>query len=109
MPHIRVHGMKKDLVQKLSLQFSQALAPVMGTEEDNFTIEHVETEYFRNGKSVDADPYIEVLWFDRGQIIQDQSAEKITELVKQVSSAISISVVFTALPKTSYYENGQHF
>lgn len=82
---------------------------MMATSEDNFTVELVETKFFARGTFTSADPFVEVLWFERGQEVQDASALRITELVQEQTKADYVSVVFTALPKSTYYENGKHF
>lgn len=109
MPHIRIRALTKEQVQTLSQTLAKELAPLMSTTEDNFSIERVETEFFANGKSVEGDPTIEVAWFDRGQDVQDQSAKLITSKVSELSKSTSICIIFTALPKSAYYENGGHF
>lgn len=109
MPHIRLRSVTEETVAHLSTVLPKELAPMMATSEDNFTIELVATKFFTRGTSSSADPFVEVLWFERGQEVQDASARRITELVQEQTKADYVSVVFTALPKTCYYENGNHF
>lgn len=109
MPHIRIRSLPENTVKKLSRELPKELAQVMQTSEDNFSVELVQTAFFKNGEPVEGDPMIEVLWFGRGQEVQDASAKKITELVRRITPAEYISVVFIDLPKQSYYENGAHF
>lgn len=109
MPHIRVRGLSKDQVQNLSFILAKELAPIMSTSEDNFTIEKVESDFFVQGRPTTGDPLIEVAWFEREQAVQDLSAQRITSLVRQISKSDSICVVFIALAKSAYYENGEHF
>ena len=109
MPHIRIRAVSESAVKKLSSSLPSELAAVMQTSVDNFSMELIQTRFFRDEKAIEGDPMIEVLWFERGQEIRDKSAKKITELVRQVHPAEYISVVFTALAENSYYENGEHF
>ena len=109
MPHIRIRSLNEAAVRNLSRELPQELASVMQTSVDNFSIELVATTFFKDGKRVEGDPMIEVLWFERGQEIRDKSANIITELVRKQTPAEYISVVFSALAQESYYENGSHF
>jgi hypothetical protein len=112
MPHIRFRAVKEDHVEKLSALLCKDLAKAMETSEDNFTFELVATQFFAQGKKVESYPFVEVLWFARSQEIQNLSAKIITEKVKAIEALAAyedVIVVFQALPKTSYYENGEHF
>lgn len=109
MPHIRIRALNETAVQKLSSELPEALSNLLQTPIDNFTVEKVETRFFKNGVRSEGDPMIEVLWFDRGQEVKDNCAQKITELVRSHVNAEYIAVVFTAIPKESYFENSEHF
>lgn len=109
MPYIRVTSMSEDQVKKLSLSLAKKLAPIMSTDEDNFTIERISSQFFRSGNLVQENPLIEIFWFDRGQEVQNQSALKVTEIVKQICDSEYVTVIFTPWAKTAYYENGKHF
>ena len=109
MPHIRIRALDETVVQKLSAELPEALAPLLETPLDNFSVEKVATQFYKDGQRTDGDPMIEVLWFDRGQELKKSCALKITELVRRHSDAEFIAVVFTNLAKESYFENGEHF
>jgi phenylpyruvate tautomerase PptA (4-oxalocrotonate tautomerase family) len=109
MPHIRIRGLTDKAVQNLSRELPQDLAKIMQTSADNFTVEEVATRFYKDGALTEGDPMIEILWFDRGQEIKNVCAQRITELVKKQSTAEFIAVIFMALPKESYFENGKHF
>ncbi len=109
MPHIRIRALNESIVKNLSRELPVELAGLMQTPVENFSVELISTEFFKDGEVVQGDPMIEVLWFDRGQEIQNKAAEKITELVRKQVSAEYISVVFINLAKENYYENGKHF
>lgn len=109
MPHIRVRALNETVVKKLSVEIPPELSRILQTPVDNFTVEKVATQFYKEGAPTDGDPMIEVLWFDRGQEMKNSCAQKLTELVQKHSDAEYIAVVFTALPKESYFENGKHF
>ena len=112
MPHIRIRAMTEDNVKSLSQVLPKELSQIMNTSEDNFTVEKVQTVFYRNGSVVhdgQGDPMIEIQWFDRGQEVKAASAKKVTELVHSLTKAEYIAVVFFDLPKTDYFENGTHF
>lgn len=104
-----MRALKAEIVSQLSDELAPELASVMNTTPDNFTFECVSTEFYTQGRLTESYPFIEVLWFERSQEVQNQSARIITEKVKVASGATDVVVVFMALPKSSYYENGEHF
>ncbi|WP_374078224.1 DUF1904 domain-containing protein [Bdellovibrio bacteriovorus] len=109
MPHIRMRALKADHVRQLSADLSKDLAQVMNTSEDNFTFEAVATQFFTQGQLTDSYPFVEVLWFERPQEVQDNCARILTDKVKALTGAEDVVVVFHVLAKTAYYENGRHF
>lgn len=112
MPHLRIRALNESAVKALSITLPQELSKILNTPEDNFTVEKIATTFFRNGEAVvegDADPLIEFLWFERGTEVRDAAAKKVTELVRQHTRSEFVAVVFTNIPKDSYYENGVSF
>ena len=109
MPHIRIRGIDPTTIAKLSTELPKELAQVMQTEIDNFTVERISNLFFKEGVQIEGDPMVEIHWFDRGQDIQNRSAKRATEIVRKHLNSDCIAVVFFALPKDSYYENGEHF
>lgn len=112
MPHIRTRNLTEANVRILSQRLPKELAQMMSTAEDNFTVEKINTVFYRNGQPVpdgEGDPMIEIHWFDRGHEIKAGAAKKTTELVYELTQAQYIAVVFFDLPKTDYFENGKHF
>lgn len=112
MPHLRFRGLTESAVKDLSRSLPKELATLLKTSEDNFTVEKVATTFFRGGDLVEdrqADPMVEMLWFDRGAEARAATATKITTLVKAHTQSEYIAVVFTDIPKDYYFENGQHF
>lgn len=112
MPHLRIRSLSDAAVKSLSVTLPKELSKILNTPEDNFTVEKIATTYYRNGEAVSenqTDPMVEFLWFDRGSEARSAAAEKVTELVKQHSPSEYIAVVFIAIPKDHYFENGCHF
>jgi len=109
MPHIRMRAMQESQVKEVSRGLVEELAQALGTAEDNFTLELVPSVFFQKGLLIDSYPFVEVLWFERSQEIQDHCAKIITEKVKAATRAEDVVVVFQVLPRFSYYENGRHF
>lgn len=109
MPHIRMRALEENQVAKLSSLLCKELATTANTSEDHFTFELVKTTFFFDGKAVKSFPFVEVLWFDRPQTVQDTCAKIITSHVKEVAGSEDVIVVFSKLTKDSYYENGEHF
>lgn len=109
MPHIRVRGMTTAQVQALSENLGEELAPIIHTSPDNFTVEHIPSQFFANGRTDGGYPFIEVLWFDRPGEVKQKTAEHLTTRVKQLLPAADVAVIFRHIDKTDYFENGRHF
>lgn len=109
MPHIRVRAVDSKQVAELSKTLVPYLAKTIQTDIDNFTVESIGTSFFVGGKEVSSYPFIEVLWFPRSQDIQDAAAKVITDQVRALTQAQDVIVIFTALDRAAYYENGNHF
>lgn len=110
VPHLRLRSVSESVVEDMSRELPAPLAKLLETDVDNFTFEKVATQFFKGGWRADAaDPMCEVLWFDRGQGVQDECARVLTDYLRAKTQAEFIAVVFTALPKQNYYENGKHF
>ncbi len=109
MPHLRVRGVKPEVVQKLSENLNTELAAMIQTSPDNFTIEHVGTLFFLNGKAELGYPFVEVLWFDRPTEIRSRVAEHLTMRLRALVGPTDVAVVFVPLKPQDYFENGKHF
>ena len=66
-------------------------------------------KFYRAGKIEQAYPFVEVLWFDRGQQVQDQVAVYLTSAIQNAIETADTAVIFTALEPQKYYDNGQHY
>lgn len=104
MPHLRFRGFEEIVLRENALGLLPALAEKIGCPEDWFTMEIVATSYLTQPPL----PMIEVLWFTRGQEVQDQVATLLDEAAKGWGSA-SPTLLFHPLEKENYYEEGRHF
>ncbi len=110
MPHLRFRAVEKQTVQTLSETLVETLQPLMECPREDFTFEYIESTFFGEGKPSLAYPFVEVLWFDRGQKTQDAAAKIITQHVRGlVGSDIDVAVIFSALNTNAYYDNGDHY
>lgn len=109
MPHIRLRGLSSGRVPDLNVSLIKELSKAVGSPVDHFTFEHVQTNYFVDGKPVEGEPFVEVLWFARDQQTQDACAKMITSTIKTLIPDKDITIIFIELTKTGYYENGEHF
>jgi len=111
MPHLRFRAVEFDTVKSLSTALVDELQPLMDCPREDFTLEHISTTFIFDGEVSDAYPFVEVLWFDRGQAVQDKVALKITEAVRQAleEPEQDVAVIFTALTLNAYYDNGEHY
>lgn len=109
MPHLRFRGLTGPVVSLLSKELAGPLSEAVGSPQDHFTYEVIQTQYFFDGEYVGGSPFVEILWFAREQSIQNQVTEIITTQIKSLTPELDVVVVFTNLSKQSYYENGEHF
>lgn len=108
MPHIRIRGTKESTVAELSTT-AATMASLISTSADNFTYEHIQTQFFQDGILGQGNPFVEVLWFKRTQDVKIALANFITKTIKEIESHEYITVIFTELEENSYFENGEHF
>jgi hypothetical protein len=110
MPHFRFRAVEPQTVQHLSKTLVDELQSPMNAPREDFTFEYIYTTFFQEGEVSQAYPFVEVLWFDRGQETQDQVAQVITQQVRDVmGEEVDVAVIFTALNQTDYYDNAQHY
>lgn len=106
MPHIRLRGLDKAKAQDIAKDLLEEVADATETPISHFTLELVATEFIQ---SQAPEPFCEILWFDRGQQMQDKVAKIIAGYLKKAAPAKDVVVIFTVLEKAKYYENGKHF
>lgn len=109
MPHIRLRGLSSEQITNLNVPLIKELSAITESPENHFTFEHVQTNFFVEGKLSKGEPFIEVLWFARDQQVQDACAKVITNKIKMLTPDKDVTVIFIELSKISYYENGEHF
>ncbi|MBD1555738.1 DUF1904 domain-containing protein [Vibrio sp. S9_S30] len=110
MPHLRFRAVEPQTVQLLSESLIEELQPLMNCPKEDFTFEYLYTTFFHSGNVDPAYPFIEVLWFNRGQEIQDKVALILTDQVrKAVGKEVDVAVIFTVLTENQYYDNGAHY
>lgn len=108
MPQIKIRGVEVNEVCSFSKKLIDELEEIIQCPRSYFTMEHVPTTFISDGSIVKAYPFVEVLWFDRGQEIQDKTALSITKAV-QGAGYENVDIIFTVLKEDAYYENGKHF
>ena len=110
MPHIRCRGMKRDDVVAISETLVEQLADLIRAPAAHFTIEYIPSEFIATRFGGQAYPFIELFWFDRGQEIQNAAAQLITSVFKAtVGYKGEVAVVIQPIPRTAYYDDGQHY
>lgn len=110
MPHLRVRGMPLADLESISDTLIETLAEITDTPNSHFTLEYQAVTYFVAGGASPAYPFIEILWFDRGDEVKAKVANTIDGLVRPlVESGKDIAVLFHDLQGKDYYENGEHF
>jgi len=108
MPQIKIRGIEPEKICTISTKIVDDLEKIVGCPRDYFTIECISSTFIKNGKIVIPNPFVEVVWFDRGQETQDKVAKTITNLILN-SGYKNVDVFFTTLEENLYYENGEHF
>ncbi|BDM63555.1 hypothetical protein NFHSH190041_10070 [Shewanella sp. NFH-SH190041] len=111
MPHFRFRAIDAQQVKQVSTPLVDALAELMNSPRAHFTIEHIPAQFFAEGEDFAAYPFVEVLYFDRGQDVQDEIARRVTQLVRDVMEKPEqdVAVIFTKLTPSDYYDNGRHY
>ncbi|NRF31676.1 DUF1904 domain-containing protein [Vibrio coralliilyticus] len=110
MPHLRFRAVEPQTVQTLSKSLIDELQPHMDCPREDFTFEYIYTTFYHEGEVSQAYPFVEVLWFYRGQQTQDAVAAIITQQVRgMIGEDVDVAVIFTALDAKVYYDNGEHY
>ena len=110
MPHLRFRAVEPQTVQTLSKSLIDDLQPHMDCPREDFTFEYIYSTFYHEGEVNQAYPFVEVLWFNRGQETQDEVAKIITHQVRgMIGEDVDVAVIFTALDASGYYDNGQHY
>ncbi len=108
MPALKFKAIEAEKVRLISKALIDELEKIIQCPRDYFTLEAIQSVFISDGEFVKGNPVVEVSMFDRGQEVQDRAAESITRHMNAVGYA-GVEVIFLALEKSSYYENGEHF
>ncbi len=108
MPMLKFNGVEAKKLCVISKELVDELESLLQCPRDYFTLEVVQRLYIKDGEFVGVSPRVEVDWFERGQEIQDKAAKTITKHINSIDYP-NVDVIFTALEKENYYENGEHF
>lgn len=110
MPHFRFRAVEPQTVKFLSKTLIDELEDLMKSPRADFTFEYIHTDFYHEGAANSAYPFVEVLWFDRGQNVKDKVAEIVTKRIKDdVGLEVDVAVIFTALKPDNYYDNAEHY
>lgn len=105
MPQLTFRGFAPPQVAEASCDLAPRLAALLNCPEDYFTFDCINVLSFFGGHSVPTAPFIEILWFDRGKALQDEAAQVITTLFKELGVE-EIEICFKAVLPSAYYGNG---
>lgn len=108
MPMLKFKAIEIESVCKISKKLVDELQELIQCPRDYFSLTVDRAIYVKDGEIAKGDSVVEVSWFDRGQDIQDKAAKIITKYVNSVKYP-NVDVIFFALDKSKYYENGEHF
>jgi phenylpyruvate tautomerase PptA (4-oxalocrotonate tautomerase family) len=106
MPQLIIQGLSVEQVKKISKPLVKELAEICSCGDDNFIIEVKQSIFVFNVEEISTYPFIEVKWFDRGQIIRNQFADSVTKHVMSLDID-EIEVAFTTFKEEAYYINGK--
>lgn len=111
MPHFRFRAMTTEQVAQISTPLIDELYELMDCPKAHFTIEHIPSQFFFDGQAQKAYPFVELLYFDRGQQVQDEIAKRVTQLVRNILNNPTQDVAFicTKLEPAGYYDNAKHY
>ncbi len=109
MPHIRFRALPVETVNHISKNALSELAIMMDCPQEDITFEYIHSSFFYDGERTDAYPFVEVLWFFRGQAVQDEVAKYLTQQVRNALMLEDVAIVFLPLTPSNYYDNGNHY
>ena len=73
MPHLRVRGMKEDEITTISTELLDEIVGIIEVPRDHFTIEYIPSTFVCDGEiNKNRYPFVEVLWFNRGEKVMTQ-------------------------------------
>ena len=108
MPQLVIRGISAEEVCSVDKLIVDELEALLECPRSYFTIEVLNTVFLLDGKVAKNYPFVEISWFDRGQDLQDKVAKVVTKYIQELGHQ-NVDVIFKALEKSKYYENGEHF
>lgn len=108
MPILKLNAIEVNSACQISKALIDELQALLQCPREYFSLEIIRSEFVKDGEIVSGSPVVEVYWFDRGQVVQDQAAKIITKHIHAVGYN-TVDVIFIALQENKYYENGKHF
>lgn len=108
MPALKLQSIDAKKALKISKELIDELQELIQCPREYFSIEVAQSKFIMDGKFVGGPQSVDVLWFDRGQDVQDKAAKIITKHINSIGYK-NVDVVFHPLDKMKYYENGEHF
>ena len=108
MPQIIMRGIRKEDVQAVRRELVDELTVIVGCPRDYFTVELTQTVFVGDEGEEPGTPFATVYWFDRGQEVQDRTAEVIDRHLRRRGYP-QVEVIFQILEEAKYYENGKHY
>lgn len=110
MPHLRFRGMAREPLARLAQPLVASLSALTGAPIAHFTVELIGSEFIITGETESGHPFVELLWFDRGQAMQDAAVKLITDAVQaELGAEQLVAVMVLPLTRTAYYDNGVHY
>lgn len=110
MPHLRFRAVSVDTLQQISTPLLADLCVLTGGKPEFVTMECIDSHWVRGGVIEAGFPFVELVWFERPQELQDAAAALITRHLKAALGEQTY-VVVQVLPivKSHYYSDGQHY
>ena len=84
MPHLRFRAVSVDTLQQISTPLLADLCALTGGKPEFVTLECVDSIQVRNGEREAGFPFVELVWFERPQEVQDAAAALITRGARRV-------------------------
>lgn len=106
MPQLTVRGVSSETLVQVSRELIEELAQICECGTDNFTLDYLPVVSVFGGEVVQTYPFVEVAWFERGQVVQDKLAAALTCHLQQAGVA-EVEVAFKVYRETAYYINGR--
>ena len=96
MPALRLKSIDANKALAISKELVNELQELLQCPRNYFSIELGQSSFIFDGEFVEGPQMVDVLWFNRGQEIQDKVAKIITKYIKSVGYE-NVDVIFHAL------------